>query len=31
MLEHAREEDVCILVSKDMTYQVCGKLYAILG
>ena len=31
MLEHAREEDVCVLVSKDMTYQVCGKLYAILG
>ena len=31
MLEHAREEDICILVSKEMTYQVCGKLYAILG
>ena len=31
MLEHAREEEVCVLVSKDMTYQVCGKLYAILG
>ena len=31
MLEHAREEDVCVLVSKDMTYQVCGKLYALLG
>ena len=31
MLEHAKDEDVCILVSKDMTYQVCGKLYALLG
>ena len=31
MLNHAREEDICILVSKDATYQVCGKLYALLG
>ena len=31
MLEHARDEEICILVSKDATYQVCGKLYALLG
>ena len=31
MLEHAKDEDVCILVSKDATYQVCGKLYALIG
>ena len=30
MLEHATDEDVCILVSQDPTYQVCGKLYEIL-
>ena len=30
MLEHAKDEDVCILVSQDPTYQVCGKLYEIL-
>ena len=31
MLEHAKDEDICILVSKDATYQVCGKLYALIG
>ena len=30
MLEHAKDEDVCILVSPDPTFQVCGKLYEIL-
>ena len=30
MLEHAKDEDICILVSQDPTYQVCGKLYEIL-
>ena len=30
MLEHASSEDVCILVSQDATFQVCGKLYEIL-
>ena len=31
MLEHAREEEVCVLVSKEATFQVCGKLYALIG
>ena len=31
MLEHAQDEDICILVSQDATYQVCGKLYALIG
>ena len=31
MLEHAKEEDICILVSQDATFQVCGKLYALIG
>ena len=31
MLEHAKDEDICILVSKDATFQVCGKLYALIG
>ena len=30
MLEHAKDEDVCILVSQEATFQVCGKLYEIL-
>ena len=30
MLEHAKEEDICLLVSKDATFQVCGKLYELL-
>ena len=30
MLEHAKDEDSCILVSKDPTFQVCGKLYELL-
>ena len=30
MLEHAKDEDVCILGSQDPTFQVCGKLYEIL-
>ena len=31
MLNHAREEEICILVSTDATYQLCGKLYALIG
>ena len=30
MLEHAKEEDICLLVSKDATFQVCGKLYELI-
>ena len=30
MLEHAKEEDICILVSKEPTFQVCGKLYELI-
>lgn len=30
MLQHAQDEDICLLVSKDATFQVCGKLYALL-
>ena len=30
MLEHARDEDVCILVSQDATFEVCGKLFEAL-
>ena len=30
MLDHAKDEDVCSLVSQDPTFQVCGKLYEIL-
>ena len=31
MLEHAKDEDICILVSQDATFQVCGKLYQLLA
>ncbi|MBP5637506.1 MAG: serine kinase [Bacteroidales bacterium] len=30
MLEHAKDEDICLLVSKDATFEVCGKLYELL-
>lgn len=30
MLEHAKEEDICILVSKEATFTVCGKLYELI-
>lgn len=30
MLEHAKEEDICLLVTKDATFQICGKLYELL-
>ena len=30
MLEHAKDEDICILVSKEPTFQVCGKLYELI-
>ncbi len=30
MLEHAKEEDICILVSTEPTFQVCGKLYELI-
>ena len=31
MLDHARDEEICILVSKDDTFKVCGKLYSLIG
>ena len=30
MLQHAKDEDICLLVSHDSTFDVCGKLYALL-
>ena len=30
MLQHARDEDICLLVSKDATFEVCGKLYGLI-
>lgn len=30
MLEHAKEEDICILVSKEATFDICGKLYQLI-
>lgn len=30
MLEHAKEEEICILVSKEPCFEVCGKLYELL-
>ena len=30
MLKHAKAEDICILVSQDATFELCGKLYEIL-
>ena len=30
MLEHAKDEDICILVSKEATFEVCGKLYGLI-
>ena len=30
MLEHAKEEDICILVSKEATFEVCGKLWELI-
>ena len=30
MLQHAQDEDICLLVSKDPTFQVCGKLYELI-
>ncbi len=30
MLEHAKDEDICILVSQDPTFEVCGKLYGLI-
>ena len=31
MLEHAKDEEICILVSQDATFQVCGKLYELIA
>ena len=31
MLEHAGEEGICILVSREPAFQVCGKLYALIA
>ena len=30
MLEHAKEEDICILVSKEATFEVCGRLWELI-
>lgn len=30
MLEHAKDEDICLLVSKDATFEVCGKLFELI-
>lgn len=30
MLEHAKEEGICILVSSEATFAVCGKLYELI-
>lgn len=30
MLQHAKDEDICLLVSKDATFDVCGKLYDLI-
>ena len=30
MLQHAKDEDICLLVSKDATFEVCGKLYDLI-
>ena len=30
MLAHAKEEDICILVSSEATFAVCGKLYELI-
>ena len=30
MLQHAKDEDICLLVSKDPTFQLCGKLYELI-
>ena len=30
MLKHAKAEDICILVSHDATFELCGKLYELL-
>jgi serine kinase of HPr protein (carbohydrate metabolism regulator) len=31
MLSHAKDEDVCVLVTKDSCFNICGKLYQILN
>ncbi len=30
MLEHAKDEGICILVSEEPCFQVCGKLYKLI-
>ena len=30
MLEHDKEEEICILVSEEATFSVCGKLYELI-
>ena len=30
MLEHARDEGVCVLISSDQCFAVCGKLYQLV-
>ena len=30
MLQHAKDEDICLLVSPDPTFEVCGKLFELI-
>ena len=30
MMEHAKDEDICIFVSKEATFEVCGRLYGLI-
>ena len=30
MLQHAKDEDICLLVSKEATFEVCGKLFELI-
>ena len=30
MLEQAQNEDICLLVTKDETFEICGKLYELI-
>jgi predicted transcriptional regulator len=31
MLEHAKNEEICVLVSTEPAFQVCGKLYQLIS
>lgn len=30
MLQHAQDEDICLLVSQDAAFEVCGRLYELI-